>query len=243
MTDVKDVHIVLQGKGGVGKSLVASLLAQYLTDKGRPTACVDTDPINATFSGYKAFGARRVELLDGARIDERRFDAMMESILAEDRHFVVDNGASSFIPLSNYLIENRAIDMIADAGKCVLLHTVVTGGQALLDTVAGFSRLASQMPERAGIVVWLNEYFGRVVSDGKTFEQMKAYQTHKARVVGIVRLEKRTSDTFVRDMEEMLDGKRTFAEAVASPETGVMAKQRLTMMRREAFGQMAAAGL
>jgi adenylylsulfate kinase-like enzyme len=28
------VHLILQGKGGVGKSVVATLLAQYLRDKG-----------------------------------------------------------------------------------------------------------------------------------------------------------------------------------------------------------------
>ncbi len=29
------IHLTLQGKGGVGKSLVASIIAQYLRDKGR----------------------------------------------------------------------------------------------------------------------------------------------------------------------------------------------------------------
>jgi Mrp family chromosome partitioning ATPase len=32
------IHIVLQGKGGVGKSFVALHLAQYFADQGLPTA-------------------------------------------------------------------------------------------------------------------------------------------------------------------------------------------------------------
>ena len=49
------VHITLQGKGGVGKSLVASLLAQHHLESGTPVVCIDTDPVNATLSGYRAF--------------------------------------------------------------------------------------------------------------------------------------------------------------------------------------------
>lgn len=33
---VRQVHYILQGKGGVGKSLIASVIAQYIKGKGRP---------------------------------------------------------------------------------------------------------------------------------------------------------------------------------------------------------------
>ena len=49
------VHLTLQGKGGVGKSYVASLIAQHRMDKGMPVSCIDTDPVNSTFCQYKAF--------------------------------------------------------------------------------------------------------------------------------------------------------------------------------------------
>ncbi|WP_033480350.1 ArsA-related P-loop ATPase, partial [Xanthomonas phaseoli] len=71
---MKKVHITLQGKGGVGKSLVASLIAQYLRQSDKDPVCVDTDPVNATFSAYEAFNARRLELMDGTKINERHFD-------------------------------------------------------------------------------------------------------------------------------------------------------------------------
>ena len=45
------VHLSLQGKGGVGKSLVASLLAQYFRDrKGMSVRCIDADPVNQTLA-------------------------------------------------------------------------------------------------------------------------------------------------------------------------------------------------
>jgi CO dehydrogenase nickel-insertion accessory protein CooC1 len=46
---MKRINLVLQGKGGVGKSLIASLLTQYLMQKdgGQRIFCADTDPVDA----------------------------------------------------------------------------------------------------------------------------------------------------------------------------------------------------
>jgi Mrp family chromosome partitioning ATPase len=37
------IHLTLQGKGGVGKSLVSSILAQYFRHRGADIHCLDTD--------------------------------------------------------------------------------------------------------------------------------------------------------------------------------------------------------
>lgn len=232
------VHLTLQGKGGVGKSFVSALIAQFYRANGRPITCLDTDPVNATFSGYAALGADRVDLLEGSKVSERRFDQMMERLLAEDTDFVVDNGAASFIPLSNYLIENQAVELLAQSGRQVVVHTVVTGGQALRDTLSGFASLAEQLPREASLVVWLNEFFGDIAMNGRGFEAMRAYETHRDRVAGIVRIPRQTSDTFGRDVEQMLDRKLTFEEVAASPDFGLMARQRLAMVRRAIFDQL-----
>jgi len=60
------IHVVLQGKGGVGKGFVAALMAQFLQDRGRDPLCIDTDPVNATFAGYSAFGCTRSSSWMGA---------------------------------------------------------------------------------------------------------------------------------------------------------------------------------
>lgn len=235
---MKKVHFTLQGKGGVGKSFVSSLVAQYHVEHGLPVVCIDTDPVNATLVGYKALEARRIDLMDGSTLVERKFDEMMEQVLSEDTNFVVDNGAASFIPLSNYLIENDAIRMIADSGKGVVVHTVVTGGQAMLDTLSGFRSLATQLPEGTTLIVWLNEYFGPIEANGKGFEDMKAYQESKHKVSGIVRIPKQTSSTFGKDVESMLDRRLTFADIANTADFSLMAKQRLATIRRDLFAQM-----
>ena len=111
-------HFILQGKGGIGKSLVASLIAQYYQDHSKPMICIDTDPINATFASYKAFSAQRIHLLHNNKIREEEFDSLM-AVIADnpDSEIIIDNGASGFIPLTSYLIENQAIELLQNIGR------------------------------------------------------------------------------------------------------------------------------
>src|SRR6516164_10830880 len=127
------IHLTLQGKGGVGKSLVASVLAQYLREKGKEVRCIDTDPVNRTFAQYSALRADRLNLRDEHnRIEQRAFDSLMDRFLNEDTAtFVVDNGASTFLPLWHYILENDALEYLRVRGRRVYVHTVITGGQAL----------------------------------------------------------------------------------------------------------------
>jgi len=94
----RKVHFVLQGKGGVGKTFAASLLAQYYLEQGAPLVCLDTDPVNGSFGAIRALGARHVRLLAGDRIDVDVLDDLVQRVLTEDAHFVIDNGATSFVP-------------------------------------------------------------------------------------------------------------------------------------------------
>ncbi len=236
------IHMSLQGKGGVGKSLVASILAQYMQNTNRQTECIDTDPVNRTLSQYKAVNASRLELLRNGNVDPRGFDVLMERLLTEDATFVIDNGASTFLPLWSYVIENRVMDLLKNGGKKLYVHTVITGGQALLDTINGFRSLAQSTEER-NIVVWVNEYFGRVERDGKAFADMAAYVENADKVFGSVHVTQRNHDTFGRDIEEVIAKKLTFDEAIREGEFSLMTKQRLKVVQRDLFEQLAAIGI
>lgn len=56
-----DIHLVLNGKGRVGKSVVATWLAEFLVGRGRAARCIDGNPVNRSFSQYKALEAERLE--------------------------------------------------------------------------------------------------------------------------------------------------------------------------------------
>jgi hypothetical protein len=234
---VTTIHISLQGKGGVGKSLISAILSQYLVSRGQDVHGIDADPVNQTMSEYKALAVSRLNLLRDGNVDPREFDLLMERFLTESGTFVVDTGASTFIPLWHYLLENHALDYLRERGKRVFIHSVITGGQSLNDTLGGFEQLAETTQEK-NIVVWLNEYFGAVLQDGSSFRDMAVYTKHADKVHGSVAIVRRTGDTFGRDVEEMVCQKLTFDEALNETGFTIMAKQRLRVVQRDLFEQL-----
>ena len=72
------IHIVLQRKGGVGKSFVALHLAQYFADQSLPTAVFDSDPATQTLSNYEALQPRYFNFMEGDDLDVRQFDDAVE---------------------------------------------------------------------------------------------------------------------------------------------------------------------
>lgn len=240
--DANIVHFTIQGRGGVGKSFASSLLAQYLTHRGVPISCYDTDPVNDTFSQYEAFGAKRIDILGPDKnINSRAFDGLVDDLLWDDKTAVIDNGASTFVPLMAYLAENHVVSVLRDGGRPVLLHSILTGGQAFHDTLQGLETIVNT--HDAPIVVWLNEYFGPVQYDGRGFLDSQLYKTHGHRIRGVVRLDRANPDTFGKDIEMMLQRKLTFAQALESEHFGIMPRQRLKMRRDTIFAQLAEIGL
>ena len=232
------IHMVLQGKGGVGKSMIAATMAQYKAGKGQVPLCIDTDPVNATFEGYKALAVRRLNIIDGDEINTRTFDALIEMIAPAENDVIIDNGASSFVPLSHYLISNEVPALLQDMGHELIVHTVITGGQALLDTVSGFAQLTTQFPVECLFVVWLNPYWGSIEHEGKGFEQMKAYTSNKSRVSAMVQIPALKKETYGRDFSEMLQKRLTFDESLADSSLTIMTRQRLKVVRTQLFGHL-----
>mgnify|MGYP000636583630 FL=1 len=236
-------HLILQGRGGVGKTLVAVMLTQALASVGRDPTSIDTDPVNATFSGYAALNVQRLEIMEDDEINPRSFDRLVEMIDGAKGDVVIDNGASSFVPLSHFLISNAVPALLTEMGHQLVVHVVIAGAQSLLDTINGFAQLAKQFPLDAAFVVWLNPYYGPIEHEGKGFEQMKAYVANKDRVAAIVRLPVLKKETYGRDLADMLQARLTFDEALGSDSLTIMTRQRLKIIRDKVFGQIASAAV
>ncbi|KQV90812.1 hypothetical protein ASD15_01700 [Massilia sp. Root351] len=233
------VHFILQGKGGIGKTLVSTILAQWLAAKDEtPLRCYDTDQENATFSRYKAMDVKHVPVMTDARtIDPKRFDALMIDILEEDGNCVIDNGANTFSPLVAYLIENDCFALLQESGRKVYIHTIVGGGDTLHDTAMGF--LSTAKSTSVPLVLWENEHFGQLVSaSGKSFIESQTYADNAARVVGRVVLTQRNADTFGADIKKMNTARLTADEVKASDKFNVMEKQRIKVVFRDLFEQL-----
>lgn len=235
------VHLVLQGKGGVGKSLVAVLLTQYLQSKGAKTICADTDPVNATFAQYKSLDVAHVDIARGGNVIQSKFDPLIELIAGTESDFVVDNGAATFLPLTQYLAENDIYQVLSEQGKKVFIHTVLTGGQAKSDTYNGFVELLGKVNQFAQVVIWENEFWGQVEYEGRTIGDTKLFkEADKAgKIAGLVRIIDRSrSDTFVEDMKKMTSSHMTLADVNASKEFSFLAKNRLKKVADAVFTEL-----
>jgi hypothetical protein len=233
------VHFILQGKGGIGKTLVSTILAQWIAGKDeKPLRCYDTDQENATFARYKAMDVKHVTVMNDDRtIDPKRFDALMIAMLETDGNCVVDNGANTFSPLMAYLIENDAFALLEESGRSVYIHTIVGGGDTLFDTASGF--VATAKSTAVPLVLWENEHFGLLQSStGKLFSDSHTYSENAARVRGRVTLCARNPDTFGADIKKMNTARLTLKEVMENDKFNIMEKQRIKVVYRDIFAQL-----
>lgn len=233
------VHFILQGKGGIGKTLVSTILAQWMAGQDdKPLRCFDTDQENPTFSRYKAMNVRHVPVMTDTRtIDPKRFDALMIDLLEEEGNCVIDNGANTFSPLMAYLIENDCFAMLQEAGRKVYIHVIVGGGDTLHDTATGFTTTAKATT--VPLVLWENQHFGLLQSaSGKLFTESQTYADYADRVAGRVVLSARNADTFGADIKKMNIARLTLEEVRASEKFNVMEKQRIKVVFRDLFEQL-----
>lgn len=233
------VHFVLQGKGGVGKTLVSTMLAQWAKTKA-PDAlrCYDTDQENTTFSRYKALNVKHIAVMTESRtIEPKRFDALMMDILEADGNCVIDNGANTFSPLMAYLIDNACFDLLRESGRRVFIHSIVGGGDTLHDTASGFATTAQKTS--APIILWENEHFGLLQApSGRRFAESQTYTENAHKVRGSVKLSARNSETFGADLRKMNTARMTLDEVLQSDRFNVMEKQRVRLIFRDVFEQL-----
>lgn len=222
------IHFILQGKGGVGKSMVAVLLYQALEHFEKEVLAYDTDPVNTTLASFREFNVTALNIMKDGNINARMFDALLEYLAnaPEGSHVIVDNGASSFLALGRYMEESEVLPILTEAGHAVFFHSIVAGGQAIGDTLKGLARLAVNFPE-SPLVVWLNPYFGEIALDGQEFEEFQIYKKYSPQFHALIRLPEGNKTLIGKDLEELLAKRQSFAAGINGSSTSIAVKARL----------------
>jgi hypothetical protein len=147
------IHLIGGEKGGVGKSLVARLLAQYFIDKEIPFLGFDADRSHGALLRFYAGYASPVT------VDRyESLDAIVEAAVAEpERPVLVDLAAQSHEPLVNWIESSSLLDAEEELGVSLTYWHVMDSGR---DSVDLLRTLLDRFGGRMRYVVVLNQVRG-----------------------------------------------------------------------------------
>jgi len=122
---VSHIHFVGGEKGGVGKSVVARLLAQWFIDRELPFAAVDGDSSHGALVRMYADYSQPVNLSD-----QESADQIVDRALGADRRVLIDMPAQSVRSLWHWLSEANVFGFAREAGIRMSFWHVTDGGFA-----------------------------------------------------------------------------------------------------------------
>ena len=175
------IHFVGGEKGGVGKSVVARVLAQYLIDREIPFLGFDTDRSHGSLLRFYADYASPVV------IDRyESLDAIVEAAAAEpDRRILVDLAAQTHAPLVKWMDESGVLEMKDELGIAIRYWHVMDAGK---DSVDLLRALLERFGARLDYAVVLNQLRGDSFDIFERSEVKPRALELEAKIIGLRRL-------------------------------------------------------
>jgi hypothetical protein len=228
------IHFIGGEKGGVGKSLVARILAQHFVDQSIPFMGFDTDKSHgALLRFYADFAAPAV--LD--RHDS--LDPIIEHALEEpQRRILVDLAAQTQQSLAKWFHDADVIGLAQEHGLTLTWWHVMDAGR---DSVDLLRQWLDQFGEQMKLVIVLNEV------RGDRFEILEASgELARAKALGasVISL-RRLPDTTMQKIDQH---GVSFWAAVNHPDRavsglGLIERQRVKVWLNRAYGEMGSLAL
>lgn len=230
------LHVFLQSKGGVGKTLCSSVLGEYLD-----AHCFDVDPANATLHG---FGSLKVDRLvvtsaSGTQIDRDRFDDLIDALESSNAaDIIIDSGSSAYFEWKNYLNAVKVPQYLSDRGVELWLHVVLVATNAKQECLDSVEDVLSDFPKRTRILVWENPYFGEIVDGDVTLTEWWQVREKRLKHVKLPFLDE---PLFRKAFEAMQEKRLTFADVLEERESlwPAMRRRRVEMMRNSIWESLA----
>lgn len=179
------LHFIGGEKGGVGKSLVSRLLAQYLIDREWPFLGFDTDKSHGALLRFYGDYASPV-IVDSYESLDRIVEAAVE---VPERRIVVDLAAQTHQFLARWIEDSGLLDMSDELGMTLVYWHVMDSGR---DSVDLLGQLLDQFGTRMRLNLVLNEVRGDRFDILDASGLKSRASELGARVIGIRRLQDTT---------------------------------------------------
>ncbi len=229
-----NIHFIGGEKGGVGKSIVARLIAQYLIDREIPFLGFDTDRSHGAlmrfYSGYASpVLVDRYETLD----------TLVEAAVDQpDRRILVDLAAQTHDPLVRWMDESNVLELAPEIGVSLRYWHVMDAGK---DSVDLLKRLLDRFEGRLSYVLVLNQIRG---TDFTLLEQ--SGEKARAEELGAKFIQLRHLHDAVMHKIDATSSSFWAAQNSADKAVtglGLMERQRLKVWLRDAYQQLETVGV
>ena len=144
------IHLIGGEKGGVGKSVVARLLAQYMIDNSIPFVGFDTDRSHGSLLRfYSDYASPTV-------IDNyESLDAIMEAASEQpEQRILVDLAAQTHKPLGEWIEESGVLELAEELGISIYYWNVMDSGKDCVDLL---DKLLDQYATRLNYILVQNQ--------------------------------------------------------------------------------------
>jgi hypothetical protein len=223
------IHLIGGEKGGVGKSLVARLVAQYFIDRSIPFLGFDSDRSHGALLRFYAGYASPV-VVD--RYDS--LDAIVEAATEQpERRILVDLAAQTQQSLTNWMEESQLLALAPELGLHIRYWHVMDNGK---DSVDLLQKLLDRYEQRLKYVLVQNQLRGEEFSILRQSGQLERAHGWGADIITVKRLQ----DTTVMKIDANSSSfwAASQADDKSGTRLGLLERQRLRGWLKSAYDEI-----
>ena len=228
------IHLIGGEKGGVGKSMVARVLAQYFIDHEWPFVGFDTDRSHGSLRRFYA------DYASEALVDQyEALDRIVEAAVARAGiRVLVDLAAQTHDPLVKWMDESGVLDMGNLSGFTLKYWHVMDSGRDSIDLLA---KLLDRFGHRVHYVVVRNQLRGSDFGMLEKSGQLERALGYGARAIDLKQLHGPLVQKIDARNSSFWAAKNAASE-VGAAVLGIMERQRLKLWMNHAYGEVEKAG-
>jgi hypothetical protein len=228
------IHLIGGEKGGVGKSVVARVAAQYFIDKNIPFLGFDTDRSHGSLMRFYTDYASPV-VVD----NYESLDTIVEAAVEQpDKRVLVDLAAQSHDPLVRWMDDSGVLETADELQVSFCYWHVMDSGK---DSVDLLKKLLDRFGERLNYILVLNQLRGDNFEIFNASGEREHALALKAQVITLKRLHGPIINTIDAGSTSFWAAKNR--SATDAKGLGLLERQRVKLWLRSAYEQLDTVGI
>jgi hypothetical protein len=225
-----NIHLIGGEKGGVGKSLVARLVAQYFIDHSIPFLGFDSDRSHGALLRFYAGYASPIVVNQYDSLD-----AIVEAATEQpERRILVDLAAQTQQSLTNWMDESQLLGLAPELGLHIRYWHVMDSGKDSADLLKG---LLDRYEQRLSYVIVQNQLRGEEFGILRQSGQLERARGWGAEVITVKRLQETT--VMKIDANSSSFWAASQSDDKSGARLGLLERQRLRNWLKSAYDEIA----